>query len=285
MSIFGKRKRKSASKGEMDSIPKTTAPSEGLLTDGLVSYHVGNMQGFGSRANQEDSFAFANFFDVNKIKEEGALFVVCDGMGGMKDGKAASEKAIASIRNSFAYMDRSDDIARQLKESVYRASEEVEDMLEGEGGSTVVAGIIYDNKLYYASVGDSYFYLMRNDHLYRLNLEHNMCNQIYQECIQDGCINPDEGRSNHEAAALTQFLGMPGLSDVDGSVRPLPIKQGDVFLACSDGVGGVLDESEVMAALSCETPHIMCEQLEQRILMHQKKNQDNYTAIVVKCCI
>jgi hypothetical protein len=96
-------------------------------------------------------------------------------------------------------------------------------------------------------------------------------------------INPDEGREDSEAAALTSFLGMHELENVDYSVRPLPLKPGDVLLACSDGVGGVLDEGEVLTALGCETPELICKQLEENILMYRRKNQDNYTAIVVKC--
>ena len=266
-----------------NSIPHTAAPVMSPKSRRRISYHVGNLQGVGARARQEDSFSFANVFDVNEMREKGLLFVVCDGMGGMKDGKIASETAINSIRNSFTYMDRNGDIAAQLKAGVYRASEEVEAILGGEGGSTIIAGIIYQEKLYYACVGDSFLYLRRNNCLYRLNREHNMCNQIFLECIREGNLDPQYGRNDPESVALTQFLGMTGLSDVDGSVRPLPVKEGDIFLACSDGVGGVLDEKEVLFCLGYAEPQVMCEQLEQGIIAHAKRNQDNYTAIVVKC--
>lgn len=249
----------------------------------LLSYQLANLQGVGARERQEDSFSVANAFDVTEIKEKGLLFVVCDGMGGMKDGKIASETAIASIRNSFGQMDRAGNLAQQLKDSVYLASEEVEQALGGEGGSTIVVGIIFQEKLYYASVGDSFLYLKRGNQLYRLNKEHNMCNQLYLESVREGTMNPAEGENSIEAAALTQFLGMTGMSDVDGSVRPLPIKCGDIFLACSDGVGGVFSEEEVLQALSLEHPQDMCQQIEQGIISHARKNQDNYTALVVKC--
>ena len=110
----------------------------------LLSYQVANLQGIGSREQQEDSFATANAFDVTEIREKGLLFVVCDGMGGMKDGRLASETAVASIRNSFMAMDRKRDMAGQLKESIFLAADEVQNKLEGDGGSTVVAGIIFD---------------------------------------------------------------------------------------------------------------------------------------------
>lgn len=249
----------------------------------LLTYQVANLQEVGARERQEDSFTFANASDVTEIREKGLLFVVCDGMGGMKDGKVASETAIASIRRSFVNMDRSADLAKQLKESVYLAAEEVEQRLCGDGGSTLVAGILFQEKLYYASVGDSFLYLKRGGQIYRLNREHNLCCQTYLECIRSGEMDPETGRQNPEAAALTQFLGMTGLDDVDGSVRPLPVRDGDVFLACSDGVGGVLSEGELFSALSLHSSQAMCQQMNQGIIAHAKRNQDNYTALVIRC--
>lgn len=249
----------------------------------ILSYQVANLQEVGARTRQEDSFTFVNAFDVTGIKENGLLFAVCDGMGGMKDGKMASETAITSIRQSFSGMDRGADLAEQLKESVYLAADEVEKYLGGDGDSTLVAGILFQEKLYYASVGDSFLYLKRGKQLYRLNREHNLCCQMYLESIRSGDMNPREGRECPEAAALTQFLGMRGLSDVDCSVRPLPIRDGDVLLACSDGIGGVLEEEEILSALSLPSSQAMCQQMKQGIIAHTKVNQDNFTALVVKC--
>lgn len=249
----------------------------------LLSYQVANLQEIGARERQEDSFAVANAFDVTEIREKGLLFVVCDGMGGMKDGKLASETAVASIRQSFVNMDRNGDLAGQLRECVYLAADEVEKRLEGDGGSTVVAGILFQEKLYYASVGDSFLYLKRGGQIYRLNREHNLCSQTHLEGIRSGNMDPKPGREHEEAAALTQFLGMTGMDDVDCSVRPLPIKDGDVLLACSDGVGGVLDEEELLGALGLYSPQAMCQQMKQQVVTHGNRNQDNYTAVVIKC--
>lgn len=249
----------------------------------LLTYQVANLQEVGARARQEDSFTFVNAFDVTEIKEKGLLFAVCDGMGGMKDGKAASETAIASIRRSFMDMDRNGNLAEQLKESVYLAADEVEELLEGDGGSTIVAGILFQEKLYYASVGDSFLYLKRGKQLCRLNREHNLRCQIYLESIRSGEIDPKAGRECPEGDALTQFLGMTGLSDVDCLVKPLPVRDGDVLLACSDGIGGVLDEDEILSALSLHSSQAMCQQMKQGIIAHAKENQDNFTALVIKC--
>ncbi|MCQ2521730.1 MAG: protein phosphatase 2C domain-containing protein [Lachnospiraceae bacterium] len=249
------------------------------------SYHIASVQGIGTRARQEDSFAYVNDHNVKVSKEKGLLFVVCDGMGGMRDGKVASETAITYIVKNFENMNVSKNIAAQLKQSVYESSAEVEKLLEGQGGSTAVTCMIYDDGLYYASVGDSFLFLKRGEDLFQLNTEHNLRNQMYDEAIMDGELDPEPARVHPDTAALTQFLGYAGLSEIDGSVRPMKLHEGDVLLACSDGVGGVLSEEEIKAVLSYPQPEMMCAAIERSVLAHKKKNQDNYTAIVVKCVV
>lgn len=250
-----------------------------------LSYQAANLQGLGARTGQEDSFTVAGAFDAETAREKGLLFAVCDGMGGMRDGRLASETAIQSLRQSFQSMDRTRDLAAQLEQSVYQASSQVEARIGGDGGSTVVIGILYQGGLYYASVGDSFLYLFRNGNLLRLNTEHNLRHQKYMTAIREGSMDPLPYQDLPDGAALTAFLGMPGLDEVDCSVRPLPIDRGDVLLACSDGVGGVLSPEEIAGALQKPTAEEMCADLEAKIASYNRPHQDNYTAIAIKCVL
>lgn len=250
---------------------------------GQPGCQVANLQGLGARARQEDAFTVAGAFDAAMAREKGLFFAVCDGMGGMRDGRLASETAIQSLRQSFQAMDRGRSLAPQLEQSALLASAQVEGRIGGGGGSTVVMGVLYQGGLYYASVGDSFLYLLRDGALLRLNAEHNLCHQNYLEAIRGGSMDPLPCRAQPDGAALTAFLGMVGLDQVDCSVSPLPIEAGDVLLACSDGVGGVLSPEEVAQALQAPTAEEMCAGLEERIAAHNRPNQDNYTAIVIKC--
>ena len=251
--------------------------------DKQLGYRVANLQGLGKRARQEDSFTVANAFDVMKIQSEGLLFAVFDGMGGMKDGKLASETAAAHIRNFFQNMDRSSDISAQIVDALYEASDAVCELIGGDGGSTAVVSVILNESLYYASVGDSFLYLKRGNNLYRLNAEHNVLHDEYLDCVRSGDLDPEYCRRVDEAAALTQFLGKIGMDEVDHFIRPMALEDGDVLLSCSDGVGGVLSENEIMTALSFRSERAMCQHIEQCLLAHDLQYQDNYTALVVKC--
>ena len=247
-----------------------------------IPYCAANLQGIGARKSQEDSFAFANVFDAEQIEKNGLLFVVADGMGGMKDGKIASETAVFSIKNDFEKMDRSVNLAPQLEQSVYRASELGEERLEGYGGSTLIAGILYEQKLYYSSVGDSFLYLMRDNQLIRINRAHNLENQIHMQTIQRGEFDPDKAIDS-ESAALTQFLGMVGMDEVDSFFTPFQMQDKDILLACSDGVAGVIAEPIMLECLKKEDPQQMCMALENEIINQRRNSQDNYTALIIQC--
>lgn len=269
MGLFGKRKRVTVSPLTSDSA--------------MMRYEVGNLQGIGTRQRQEDSFVLVNALDEQKYRTSGLMFAVCDGMGGLKDGKIASETAVRSLRSSFKAMNMNKEIALQLRESVFRASEEVRNVLGGEGGTTVVMGIIIHEQLYYASVGDSFLYLYREGRVYRLNREHTVCNSLYLENIRDGITETNSCRQHPEAVALEQFLGMQVLSDVDSTVRPLRLHKNDILLACSDGLARSITESEIIEALQWPAVKDECDRLERYIAGMGNINQDNYTAILVRC--
>lgn len=250
----------------------------------LLSYHVANLQGLGTCERQEDSFSFMNALDVTMIREKGLFAVVADGMGGMKGGREASEAVISSLKAGFCDFDYQSDIAKQLYKCVMSANESIFHILGGEGGSTVVACVLYQENLYYASVGDSYLFLKRNGLLIRLNRPQNVLNELYLQSVRTGNIDPREARQNREKAALTHFLGMEELDDIDFLRTPLPLTDGDVLLVCSDGVAGVLTEEQIMKCLMETEPQRMCDAIELEIgKIPVGQYQDNYTALIIQC--
>lgn len=248
-----------------------------------LSYRVANLQGIGKRARQEDSFTSANATDVSMIQKRGLFAAVADGMGGMKDGSVASGIAVTDFREAFENLDFDSDIPLQLAEAADTINNRVFNALGGQGGSTLVATVIYQEKLYYISIGDSFLYIKRNGQLIQLNRKHTVLNDAYLDLVQDGEFNPRIVRQLDEQGALTQFLGMDKLEDKDYLIKPMPLYSGDVILLCSDGVAGVISEKVISDCLNGATPEKICKQLEESILLKNKKYQDNYTALVIMC--
>lgn len=260
---------------------KETAPPE--PPPAFLEYQTCALQGIGSRESQEDAFFLLNDRDVLKIREEGLFAAVADGMGGMADGRAASSAAVSSLAESFSVMDWREDPAAQLEGAFRLAGERIYRLLEGRGGSTGVACMIYQERLWFASVGDSCLYLLRDHQLGRLNRPHNMRHLLYLRELQAGRADPVPGREHPESDALTSFLGMEDMEQVDLLRRPLSLEQGDVLLLCSDGVSGTLPEEVLVACLEQDTPRFMCKAMEQEIVKRALSHQDNYTAVVIRC--
>ncbi|MCH5187699.1 MAG: protein phosphatase 2C domain-containing protein [Oscillospiraceae bacterium] len=248
-----------------------------------LGYRTGNMQGIGSRKRQEDSFAFVNALDVVKIRDMGLMALLADGMGGLEGGKEASEAACAAVSADFEKIDRDGDIAAQLKESVLSASDSVFTGFEGRSGSTMIACVLYDEKLYFVSVGDSYLYLKRGNSLCRLNRDQNYRWDLYLESVRDGVVWPEDADDDPNAHRLTEFIGKNEVSCVDMLLAPLPLLDGDMLLLCSDGVGGVLSETELMACMDGHSPQEACDMIGAEIKKKNVLHQDNYTALVISC--
>jgi len=249
----------------------------------LLSYNVANLQGKGSREYQEDSFGFVNALDVTEIRIKGLFAAVADGMGGMQGGREASTLVMKTMMADFENMDRKAHLGLQLAQSILHAGDLVYQMLRGAGGSTIVAGIFYNEMLYFASVGDSTIWLVRDGEVIHLNEPHNMKLQRYHESFSAGIMDPFPGRRDIQSYALTQHVGMREEAKVDMNYRPLRLENKDVLIFCSDGVGEVLTEEEVLYCLDSPLASDACARMESLIRQKDLPGQDNYTALVIKC--
>ena len=276
--IFSRKKRP-----EKEPLPlANTVPPE--TEEGKsMTFLAANLQGIGKRENQEDSFAFGNDLDRDSVNANGLLAVVADGMGGLAGGKQASETAIATILRDYENFDLEEDISRQLEDAVFHANDSVIKALSGAGGSTVVAALIYKEKLYYCSVGDSYVFLLRDRVLIRLNRSHNVEGRTVLDGIYVGDLDPEAGAKADQREAVTHFLGLDGLDETDLLRRPMKLMAGDVLLLCSDGIGGALSYETIEKCLSHGVPADMCRAMEAAVKAKNHPYQDNYTALVIQC--
>ena len=263
---------------------KPTRPiSHPTMPQRRLSFQCAVVQGIGSRENQEDAYALVNAADVTKIRNEGLLAVVADGMGGLERGEIASHLGIQTITEDFHAMDRNEPLEVQLRESVLHAADVVYGALQGQGGSTVIACILHDEKLYYAGLGDSFLYLLRDGKLIRINREHNMRHQHYLRCIHTGRVDASVHETIPQQGAVTAFLGIDQLDDVDWLYKSLPLQDDDVLLLCSDGIAGVLQPQEIAESMSLLDANNAVAMLRSLVLSKNIANQDNFTAVIIRC--
>ena len=250
---------------------------------GEISFQLANLQGLGTRDAQEDSFAFGNALDPEAIAKGGLLAVVADGMGGMASGKTASETAVAAVLRAFPEFDLEKEIPAQLNAALSAANSAVYEKLDQSGGTTMVLALIYDEKLWYSSVGDSYLFLLHDRQLIQLNRCQTIFNELCLESIRAGELGTAAAMEDLEKHAITQFVGLEQLEEIDFLRRPLQLCAGDVLLVCSDGVGSTLSCNCIEKCLSHGSPEDMCAALNAEIRNKNLRYQDNYTALIVQC--
>ena len=196
-----------------DDAPTVPLPKTGL------TFQVGNVQGVGLRERQEDSFAILNVSNAGALAREGLLAVVADGMGGMADGKQASESAVAALCQSFRERAEEMPVPQWFRESAHAVSDSVYEQFSGRSGTTLVAVHIQRNQLHWVSVGDSAIYLYRSGGVFQLNREHTYLNQLYTRELAEDIICKERAEQDEDARRLTAFVGIDRLTEVLG-IKP-----------------------------------------------------------------
>jgi len=133
------------------------------------------------RPINEDSFYYPakqTAFPVAeaKLRKKGYLLIVADGIGGAAAGQEASRHVVSALRSAY-YESPPDDPLQNLAAAVTYANDSLYQMrtrnpVLRDAGSTVVAGVIQDNKVYLANVGDSRAYLIRGGQAFQSTKDH-----------------------------------------------------------------------------------------------------------------
>ena len=241
----------------------------------------------GDRNSQQDTMQYA------KKGDDTVLAVVCDGMGGMSGGERASKTAIDVIFKKFADDFPSDEIqyTEWMKRSFVEADEAVASLMDEAGnilhaGSTVVGVLIKNNRMYWASAGDSVIYYMDAQGLHTVTRMHNY-NLRREQLLNSGKISLEEAKKesmNGRGEALISFLGIGGLPLVDSGSQAVVMKQGDIVILASDGLYKSLTMVQIQAIIeeSGGNMTIAAERLCKEAWRLGEAKQDNTTVIAAR---
>lgn len=243
---------------------------------GRLGLRVCRASYIGSRAEQQDAA------EVTDEIEAAFLAVLADGMGGMLMGRECAVRAVDAFGEAFAARS-SGEIAEALVSAARRTNEVVLDWAAERGaaeetGCTLVCAAVARDRLYWLSVGDSHIYLFREGRLTRLNEEHNLRTRLARSGAQSA---EAERYAGANLAALTSFIGIRELAEIDFPDEPLPLAAGDAVLLCSDGLYGSLSGGETAEILSsgAEDPAAA---LIEAVAAKGFERQDNATAVVIE---
>ena len=232
---------------------------------------LANLQGIGSRQEQQDSFGISRF---DRYEEDGLLVILCDGMGGMAEGQKIAADTASELMNAFPWENDKD-----IPAWINWRSGKVYQQFRGHGGTTLVAALLRKNALSFWCVGDSDLFLLRSGSLYSLNMRQEFKNDLVLRAIE-GAFPIEEAFADVQGGALSEYIGKENVR-CDYTRIPFLLQADDVLLVCSDGVSDTLTLRQIRDILALP-PQVCCEQLEKAILDAGKPNQDNYTAVVLK---
>ncbi len=218
-----------------------------------VEQWTGGDQIQGGRDYQEDEFVITLLTGDRSDGDRGdrLLLVLADGMGGHAGGKVASQTVVQAFWDGFRQP--ATDIAANLNAGVRTANEAVQarqqaNPILSQMGSTLVAALVRDGHLYWASVGDSLLWVFRNGRLTRLNADHSM-RPLLLDLVELGRMTAEEVRHDPRVHQLRSAIMGEDIPLIDIATNGYPLEVGDVVLLASDGLE-TLTETEIAALLT-----------------------------------
>ena len=222
----------------------------------------------GLRKNNEDSYY---------INEDCGLLVIADGMGGHEHGQLASRLAVEKISTLTTDQCPETFNLNMMQQLFMQANavvfEKQKALQSGIMGTTLTAVVIDENQIYVGHVGDSRLYLLHDDTLMQLTMDHS----YYAELIRQGTENIHI--ENRQKNVLLKALGPE--AQVEGQYLTHSIEAGDMLLLCTDGLYNLLQPEEMKQLMQqSENLDLAVEQLLNQAL--QRGASDNLTVILYR---
>lgn len=231
----------------------------------------------GGRPENQDDFAFSD-------TPLGFLVVVCDGMGGGPGGKTASSVAKAEIVRSLMHATPQMSISEALCQAAAAADSALKiyiarDQRLAGMGSTFVAILIRQSSAIIAHAGDSRCYRLHRGRMVFRTHDHSLVGEL----VRKRALTEEQARTSPQSNLITRGLG--SVSNTQPDVDIVPYCQGDRFVLCTDGVWGIMEQSQLLSRfremknLSTDVPR-MADEID-RIGFGQGGHHDNHTFVVI----
>ena len=248
-----------ASKLRSVASPVVTASPLRIESSGLT--HQGRV-----RQQNQDSYC---------VRERDSLWAVADGMGGHEGGEWASAKLVEKL-DEIEVPVGLEAACEAVEEAICQANRAIVVEAETRGrqmGSTIVALVVREATYAVLWVGDSRAYLLRDNALIQLSRDHTQV----QEMVDRGVMKPEDVAGHPMGHILSRAVGVRREIEIErvyGEVQP-----GDVFLLCSDGLHGYVDEAEIQRRMGRGSPERALDELIALTL--DNGAPDNVTGIAI----
>lgn len=247
-----------------------------------------------SGKNNEDRYEVLSFQLSEEDPRLSVFAVVADGIGGHKAGEIAAELAVNYISKRIADSNAKKP-SRILEQAVHDASLAIAEHANGNEdqkgmGSTCACVWVIENNLYTAYVGDSRIYLLRENQIQRLTVDHTWV----QEAFEKGVITQEQMFDHPNQHVIRRHLGGEKLPEVDFRLRVddaesreesernqgYHLEAGDIILLCSDGLTDLVWDDEIFDLIRAQADiNAAAESLVS--LANQRGGHDNITVVML----
>lgn len=210
---------------------------------------------------------------------KGQLYVVADGVGGHLAGNLASALAAETIQRHY-YADPATDVAASLRAAIQAANEQIyrdaTTKLDQRGMSTTATAVVLrGNELTVANVGDSRTYLIRQELMRQVTVDHSWV----EEQVQVGLIAREDAAHHPHRNIITRSLG--GELELQVDIFEEHVGPDDSVLLCSDGLSNMVSDQEMCDVVNQDKDAnaIVHELIE---LAKQRGAPDNVTVVLLK---
>lgn len=198
----------------------------------------------GGRSENQDYYGYCD-------TPLGFAVTVCDGMGGMQGGQIASSVAVSSLLSTLLAAETAESDVDVVRRAICKANTDVMEAAAAHGisgmGTTLTLLIVNDVHAIVAHLGDSRVYQLRGHGKHFRTFDHSMVFDM----VRSGVLTEEQARLSENSNIITNGLGI--FPEVEPEIEVLPYESGDRFVLCTDGIWGVMKESDLLSMLTEKT--------------------------------
>jgi len=267
--LFGKKIKQEEKNGSSNPVADPAGIKVIIRTD------LGNI-----RTNNEDAGLFFRIADANITHEKGCILMVADGMGGHQAGEVASKMATEIISKEY-FKNGNGNIEKNLAKVFTLANKNIlaaanADSSKKGMGTTCTALIVANKRVYYAHVGDSRAYVIKNNSIARITTDHT----YVQELIKAGTITAAEAEKHPQRNILTNAMGTKPQIRIDTGKCDFSFEENDRLMICSDGLYDYLEDAEIAGIVNNKPVQEAAEQLIDEA--KKRGGHDNITVVLAE---
>lgn len=225
----------------------------------------------GGREENQDSVA------VREEKEHG-VYALADGLGGLQNGREASELAVKLIEMAWKPKreGQAEDWLREHFEKANQLLGKYAEVKKAKVRTTLVALCVDGQTATWAHTGDSRLYFLHDGQIQRHTADHSVAYKKFKA----GEISRTEIPRDDDQSALLKSLG--GTERWEPDTDSCQVEAGDGFLLCSDGFWEFVHDDEILFDyLKASSAQDWAERLLVRVMARIEGDNDNLSVVTV----